>query len=318
MLYIGIPFIYDLIRCNNSGENQQVIKIYTVKNKELMETDINSEKEMNEVIAKAKRAWIDCSDLDKNERKFVADLLGVEAKTLNGIENGRIRPHFAKCYDEMCPYYTWISTPVVEFTNRLKLHPMSIILKERFLVTLRSKYSERLVESTLRTFKSMVPEQRKPTVILCKLIHEIIDENSGAMVSIRDKIDNLEAEAMEGSDTKSITKSIFRLKRNLSTLHRLLWAEKEMLSDIDLGVIPNLNLVPEAKLIIEDASDDITRELEFVDSFNRSLDSILRLEDLGAIHRVESNLVLLTWALVILTIVLVLLEIDIFGILFGY
>ena len=71
-------------------------------------------------------------------------------------------------------------------------------------------------------------------------------------------------------------------------------------------------------MIIEDASDDITRELEFVDSFNRSLDSILRLEDLGAIHRVESNLVLLTWALVILTIVLVLIEIDIIGILFGH
>ena len=91
-----------------------------------------------------------------------------------------------------------------------------------------------------------------------------------------------------------------------------------MLSDIDLGVIPNLTLVPEAKLIIEDASDDIARELEFVDSFNRSLDSILRLEDLGAIHRVESNLVLLTWALVILTIVLILLEIDVIGILFGH
>ena len=108
------------------------------------------------------------------------------------------------------------------------------------------------------------------------------------------------------------------LKRNLSTLHRLIWAEKELLSDIDLGVIPNLNLIPEAKLIIEDASDDIIRELEFVDSFNRSLDSILSLEDLGAIHRVESNLVLLTVALVILTIVLILIEIDVIGILFGH
>ena len=91
-----------------------------------------------------------------------------------------------------------------------------------------------------------------------------------------------------------------------------------MLSDIDLGIIPNLKLIPEAKLIVEDASDDIARELEFVDSFNRSLDSILRLEDLGAIHRVESNLVLLTWALLILTIVLVALELDIIGVILGH
>jgi Mg2+ and Co2+ transporter CorA len=294
-----------------------VIRVYTVKNKELFETDVRSKKEMDNIIAKVKRAWVDCSELDEKEIRIISDLLEVEATTLDGIENGKIRPHYAKCFDEMCPYYTWISTPVVEFTDELKLHPLSIILKERFLVTLRSKYSERLIESTLRTFNSLPPEQRKPTVILSKLIHEIIDENSGAMVSIRDLIDNLEAEAMEGQKKKAITKSIFKLKRSLSTLHRLLWAEKEMLSDLDLGVIPNLTLVPEAKLIVEDASDDITRELEFVDSFNRSLDSILRLQDLGAIHRVETNLVNLTVALVILTIVLVLIEIDIIGVLLG-
>ena len=294
-----------------------MIRVYTVKDKMLFENEVSSKREMNKIIDKVKRAWVDCSDLDESETKIVADLLGVETKTLNGIENGKIRPHYQKCLDETCPFYTWISTPVVEFTDKLELHPMSIILKERFLVTLRSKYSERLIESTIRTFKAMSPEQKKPTIILCKLIHEIIDENSSAMVSIRDSIDALEAEAMAGQKNKSITESVFKLKRNLSTLHRLLWAEKEMLSDIDLGIIPNLILVPEAKLIVEDASDDITRELEFVDSFNRSLDSILRLEDLGAIHRVESNLVLLTVALVILTIVLVLIEIDIISILFG-
>jgi Mg2+ and Co2+ transporter CorA len=265
-----------------------------------------------------KRAWIDCSELDENETKIVAALLGVEAKTLNGIENGRIRPHYEKCLEETCPFYTWISTPIVEFAESLMLHPMSIILKERFLVTLRNNYSDRIIEATIQTFKAMTPEQKKPTVILCKLIHEIIDENSGAMVSIRDQIDKLEEQAMRGGKKTNVTASVFKLKRNLSTLHRLLWAEKEMLSDLDLGIIPNLTLVSEAKLIIEDASDDITRELEFVDSFNRSLDSILRLEDLGAIHRVESNLVLLTWALVILTIVLVMLELDIIGWLLGH
>lgn len=295
-----------------------MIRVYTVKNKELFETDVRSKEEMDNIVAKVKRAWVDCLDLDEKEIRIVSDLLGVDATTLNGIENGSIRPHYAKCFDEMCPYYTWISTPVVEFTEELKLHPLSIILKERFLVTLRSNYSERLIESALRTFKALPHEQRKPSVILSKLIHEIIDENSGAMVSIRDLIDNLEAEAMEGPRKKAVTKSIFKLKRSLSTLHRLLWAEKEMLSDMDLGVIPNLTLVPEAKLIVEDASDDVTRELEFIDSFNRSLDSILRLQDLGAIHRVESNLVLLTVALVVLTIVLILLEIDIVGILFGH
>ena len=286
-----------------------MIHVYTVKNKELLKSDVRSKEQMDEIVGKAKRAWIDCSDLDEEETRIISGLIGVEATTLDGIENGKIRPHYAKCFDDMCPYYTWISTPVVQFKNELKLHPLSIILKERFLISIRSNYSKGLVESTLRAFKSLQPAERKPTVILCKLIHEIIDENSGAMVSIRDLIDKIEKEAMLGSKLENITKAVFKLKRNLSTLHRLLWAEKEMLSDLNIGVIPNLVLVPEAKIIIEDAMDDISRELEFIDSFNRSLDSILRLEDLGSIHRVETNLVFLTIALVVLTVILIGLEI---------
>jgi Mg2+ and Co2+ transporter CorA len=286
-----------------------LIKVYTVKKKELFQTQVHTKGEMEKINSSNRRAWVDCVDLQENEKKIIADLLGVKVNTLNGMENGKTRPHYAKCLDEMCPFYTWIATPVVEFTDKLKLNPMSIILKQRYLVTLRTKYSNSIIESVLRMFEALPPAERNPTVILSKLVHEIIDENSGAMVSIRDLIDKIEMEAMEGPWKKRVTKSIFRLKRNLSTLHRLLWAEKELLSDLDLGVIPNLKLVPEAKLIIEDAEDDITRELEFVDSFNRSLDSILRLQDLGSIHRVETNLVILTIALVALTVILILLEV---------
>jgi len=78
-----------------------------------------------------------------------------------------------------------------------------------------------------------------------------------------------------------------------------------------------LKLAAEAKLIVDDTMDDVTRELEFVDSYNTSLDSVLRLQDLGLIHRVERTLVFLTTALVMTNVILILLQIDIIGILFG-
>ena len=286
-----------------------MIRVYTVKNKELFEADVRSKEEMDNIVANVKRAWVDCWDLNDKETMIVSRLLGVDAATLDGIENGTVRPTYAKCLDEECPYYTWISTPVVEFAGELKLHPLSIILKERFLITIRSGYSSRLIESTLRTFRNLEAEERKPSVILCKLVHVIIDENSGAMVSIRGLIDKIEEETLKTPRKKAITQSIFKLKRGLATLHQLLWAEKELFSDMKLGVIRQLKLTKEAKLIVDDAMDDVTRELDFVDSYNRSLDSVLRLQDLGAIHRVETNLVYLTISLVVLTIILIMLEI---------
>lgn len=287
-----------------------MIRVYTVKEHELYANDVGSQKELNDVIGGIERAWVDCYDLNDKETKILSGLLGVEATTLDGIENGKVRPSYAKCRDEECPYYTWISTPVVEFTGELKLHPFSAIMKERFLITLRSGYSSRIIESAIRRFKILRPEERKPSVTLVGLLAEIIDENSLAMVSIRDLIDKIEEEALEEPRKKAITQSIFKLKRGLSTLQHLLWSEKELLSDLIAGVIPRLRLAPEAKPIVEDTVDDINRELEIVDSYNTSLDSILRLQDLGSIHRVETKLVQLTITLVALTVILIILDIT--------
>src|SRR3990170_5704350 len=299
-----------MVRFEQFRRTSQLIRVYTVKNKELFEADVRSKEEMDNIVANVKRAWVDCWDLNDKETMIVSRLLGVDATTLDGIENGTVRPTYAKCLDEECPYYTWISTPVVEFAGELKLHPLSIILRERFLITLRTGYSSRIVDSAIRRFKILRLEERKPSVTLVGLLAEIIDENSLAMVPIRDQIDKIEEEALEKPRKKAITQSIFKLKRGLATLQRLLWSEKELLSDLIVGVIPRFKLSPEAKPIIEETIDDINREHEIVDSYNTSLDSILRLQDLGSIHRVETKIVYLTITLIVLTFILIILEIS--------
>lgn len=286
-----------------------MIRVYSVKESELVINDVKSQKEMDAVSEKVERAWVDCWDCNDDETMIISKLLGVEARTLSGIENGKVRPGYAKCLDEECPYYTWISTPVVEFAGELKLHPLSIIIKEHFVITLRSGFSSRIIDATLRRFRALRLDERKPSVTLVGLLAEIIDENSLAMVSIRAVIDKIEEKALEKPSIKKITQSIFKLKRELSALQQLLWAEKELLDDLTVGVIPRLRLAPEAKPIVDGSVDDINRELEIVDSYNTSLDGILRLQDLGLIHKVETNLVYLTVSLVVLTIILILLEI---------
>jgi Mg2+ and Co2+ transporter CorA len=211
-----------------------MIRVYTVVKKELFIQDIKFQKEVDLITRRFNRAWFDCWDLDDWEVKIVSRILGIEPSSLEKVKEGVINPKYSKCFDEECLFYTNISTPVVEFNGILRLHPFRIFLKERFLITLRSAYSTKLIDSTISTFKGLEVEERKPSVILAKLIHEIIDENSGAMFSIRELIDKIEGEAMESHKKKSIMRSIFKLKRQLSTFHRLLWAEKELLSDVSL------------------------------------------------------------------------------------
>jgi len=285
-----------------------MIRVYTVVKKELYVQDIKFQKEMDFIRRRYNQAWVDCWDLNDDEVKIVSGILGIESSSLEKVMDGVINPKYSKCFDEECLFYTNISTPIVEFNGKLRFHPFRIFLKKRFLITLRSAHSTKLIDSTINTFRGLQLKDRKPSVILAKLIHLIVDKNSEAVFSIRELIDKIESEAMESHKKKSIMHSIFGLKRQISTFHRLLWAEKELLSDISLGVIPNLKLVNEAQRIINDASDDITRELEFLDYYNNSLDSILNLLNLGSIHGVERVLMILTEALVVMTIVMIALE----------
>jgi len=285
-----------------------VIRVYTVVKKELFIQDIKFQKEMDFIKRRYNQAWVDCWDLDDCEVKIISGILGIVSSSLEKVMEGVINPKYSKCLDEECLFYTNISTPIAEFAEKLRFHPFRIFLKERFLITLRSAYSTKLIDSTINTFRGLQLKDRKPSVILAKLIHEIVDENSDATFAIRELIDKIESEAMGSHKKKGVTHSIFELKRQLSTFHRLLWAEKELLSDISLGIIPNLKLVNEAQRIINDASDDITRELEFLSYYNNSLDSILNLLNLRSIHGVERVLVFLTEALVVMTIVLIALE----------
>lgn len=78
--------------------------------------------------------------------------------------------------------------------------------------------------------------------------------------------------------------------------------------DVDKSVIPLIKLDKKSKPIVDETIEIIDRELDFMDSYTRTLDSILTLQDLASIHKVESSINYLTIVLVIGTAILIILE----------
>jgi hypothetical protein len=83
---------------------------------------------------------------------------------------------------------------------------------------------------------------------------------------------------------------------------------KNFMLNVEKTIIPRIKLDEKAKSIVDDAIGIIDRELDFMDSYNRTLDSILTLQDLASIHKVESSINYLTIVLVIGTAILIILE----------
>jgi Mg2+ and Co2+ transporter CorA len=283
-----------------------MIRVYTVAGKKLQSGEIASSEVLNDLGSKVDWFWVDCVNLDNKETTIISNFFGIEAKILNDIKKGKTYPSCERYRD-----YSLISIPFVEFEKTLQIHPVSAIMKEKFLLTSRNEYSTKLVGKVVETLGSylMGNGEAHLSFVICRLFREIAEENSKAMMSLKEQIDKVEEKALENPKERSVTRSVLGLKREIFTLHRLLWIEKELISDAKECVIPHVKLDEEARLILADAIDDVNRELEFVDSYSNALDGILRLQDLGLIHRVEKTLIYLTATILLLTIVSIILSI---------
>lgn len=279
-----------------------MMRVYTLTKEGLHSSDVASVGQLHELSSKVDWLYV---DLNSDDKEVVSKLLGNE-KVLDEIEQGRFKPDYENCHD-----YTLISIPLVEFERKLKIHPLYIVAWGNMFVTLGNKLSHGPIENTIRTLKDCVTNARglNSSFVISRLFREVTDENLKAMEAIRDFIDELEEEALEAPWKKKITRSIFALKKEVSKFHRLLWVEKELLLDLKEGVIPRVKVAEEEKVMVDDSINDIDRELEFIHSYNITLDSILRLQDLGSIRRVERTLVYLTLMIIVINAVLIVLSI---------
>jgi len=287
---------------------------YAIKAKKVIATDISSLDEVRKLEKDADWLWIDCFEPSPEEFQLASELLCIDEKILDDVKMGRTFPRYKKHND--C---TLFSISVATIQNELKTFPIYVGAKERLVMTTRKPGSSKPVERTIQTVKDCVEEMEKanPTFVVCEVLRETSNENLEVMMALREVIETVEEEAIARPSRKALTKKVFALKREIAVLYRLLWSEEQMMSSLKDGLIPNLEPCEASVLGLKDAMDNISRELEFLNSYDNALDGILRLQDLGMIHRVEKTLIYLTIVIVAMNLILIAMEIGILDLLLG-
>jgi Mg2+ and Co2+ transporter CorA len=287
-----------------------MIWMYAVKKKELYSADVPSLDVLKDFKGEADWLWIDCLTPDEKELEIISELLGGEKAVVSGINEGtynilHLYTNFEKVND--C---TLISIPYVEVEKELSMHPLFMIVKDQMLLTWGCEHWPKLMKTVIATVKDHVNNglETNQDFIISRLFREVSAKNSRVIVAFKESIDKVEEHGLEKSGRKMVH-SVFQLKKQISTLNRLLYLGQELMCDAKEGIIPRVHLNEgDAKLVIDDAINDTNREAELLDSHDRALDSFLTLLSLGAVHRVESSINYLTIILVILTVILVVLE----------
>ncbi|MEM2922633.1 MAG: CorA family divalent cation transporter [Candidatus Bathyarchaeia archaeon] len=286
--------------------------MYAVRGKELYATDLTSLSELNDFSSTVDWLWVDIFNPDEKEREIISELLGNEPAIVEGIRRGTYNPPGVYTRYERLHDYALLSIPSVDLDEQLRIYPIFIVVKNKNLITWGEEQEHshsRIIKSTTRRFREYVEEGGKATssLVISMLFREVASKNSEAILSLRDSIDHIEEKNLHGR--KQAIHSVFSLKKKVSTLYRLLMSERELMLDVKERVIPRVELDEKTESIVDDTIEALSRELELLTSCDRALDTILTLQDLASIHRVESSINYLTIILVIGTAILIVLEV---------
>lgn len=283
-----------------------------VKRNELQAQDLTSLNQLKNLEREVEWLWVDALTPDEKEIEIILELMENEKTVISDIKDKSynllsLYTGYEKLHD-----YTLLSIPYAEIGEEPEMHPAYIVIKENLIFTWGCEHWHwpKLMQTVIRKVRNQVNENTKTSMIfiLSRLFYEVSNRNSKSLAAFRELVDKVEEESLEKGGKKSVN-SVFGLKRQLSTLHRLLCSQKELVSDAKAGIIPNVKPDEDAETVLEESFDSISSGLELIDSYDRGLDSVLYLLNLGSIHRVETSINYLTIMLVILTIILIALEI---------
>jgi Mg2+ and Co2+ transporter CorA len=293
-----------------------MIWIYSVQGKDFVAADLTSLTQLRNV-ARNQWVWIDIFDPNEKELEILAELIGNEPELVEKFKDLMARPLDIKVEGhEFCNYekvheFGTVVIPSIIVKEQLLAYPIILAKKKKMIITWGEEghSHSKIIKKTIKRLREGVEAEQvlNSSIVISVMFHEVAINNSNEVLCVREKIDELEEEALE-TGGKQIIRSVFLLKKMISSLYRLMIEEKAFMLDVEKSVIPLTKLNQKSKPIVDEAIELIDREIDYIDSYTRTLDSILTLSDLASIHKVESSINYLTIVLVISTILLVFFE----------
>jgi Mg2+ and Co2+ transporter CorA len=282
---------------------------YTFVKSKLQLKDLSSKGEVEKLAKEVNWLWVDCLEPNDEELQIVAELLQ-ETKVIDMIKTQQILSQYERINDHVL-----IPALLVDFKGKLETYPLYIFVNEKMFITVRNKNASRPINNTLRTLQDCVMKVKCDTsssFVVSRLFHEITGENLNTIMTLRSSIAEIEEKVLEKPADKKIDKAVFKLKREITSLERVLWVQRETMLAIQEGVVPTIQVTDIDRQTLKHTISNVSREHSLLSAHNDALNSILSVRGLGMIHRVETILIYLTILTLLTDVVMVLFELGVF------
>jgi magnesium transporter len=230
--------------------------------------DISGPQEVKEFLGKYSVTWLDCTAASDAEIAAVGEIFGFHRLCLEDCSKLPQRPKVNDYGD-----YFFMVIREVEYHKEVHSHQISMFVGKNYVVTLREKH-DKLFDPLFDRIAQKSPRlQDKGSDYLCYAItDQIINGYAPILDVIEDEIEIVEKEIL-GKTSKETLGRIFKLKKDLLILRKIIIPTREMLLFFEREDLPNMT--DKSRIYFRDVYDNIVGSMELIDTYRELTSGII-------------------------------------------
>ncbi|MBN2014065.1 MAG: magnesium/cobalt transporter CorA [Candidatus Altiarchaeota archaeon] len=198
--------------------------------------EIEDPRMVSEYLNKYPVVWLDMASPPRGDIEALGSIFGFHKLALEDCLHTTQRPKV----DNYGEYFFLIIKPA-EYVETVEINHMSVFVGKNYIVTVRNKEDDHLIKPLLEQIRMKTTGVMKNgTDYLCYLLVDtIVDAYLPIFDLIDDKVEEIEAEIIEGTAREVIGK-IFKLKKDLLLLRKAIFPTMETVVCMQRGGLPNM------------------------------------------------------------------------------
>lgn len=272
-----------------AGE-QIAIHLIDYTPQEFSELDLGDARECRPYLEKESITWIHVQGIAHTETvRELGNLFGLHPLALEDVVNTGQRPK-ADSYEEQL--FVVMNLPTVTESNEVQTEQVSLFLGENFIISFHrgEQHPFTPVMKRLRKHSGKIRE-RKADYLLYALLDVIIDRGYPILEYFGEQIEALEEELLENPDKQTLGQ-IHHTKRELLTLRRMLWPQREVLNLLIRDELPQIS--EDTRVYLRDCYDHTIQIMDLIEAYREMTASMLDVYLSSISHRLNEVMKVLT------------------------
>ena len=241
--------------------------------------------------------WLDIADPQSDELELAASELNLHPLAVEDAQHQHQRPKI----DEYDDHYFIVVYGLEELSpDVVRQHQLSIFVKRNAIVTVHEGSLPELnvVEKRFREGKLATTG-----LLLHAILDTIIDSYFAILDSLGDRVELIEAMVIDGDqrDSNTSIRELFRLKRDLLAIRKVVAPERDVASALVRGDIRELR-EPGRRAYFQDLYDHILRVTDEIDTFRDLVSNVVDAHLANVSNRLNEVMKVLTSVATVLLI----------------